>query len=156
MHIAARTAHLKESVIREMTRVALGCGAINLSQGFPDYDPPPEVLEAATAAIHDGLNQYSMSWGLPVLRQRLAERYRAMLGRDVDPDRHVVVTCGVTEAIACAFFAVLDRRLGGALTASLQAGLYPQGIGEHQIFVNGGTSDDPWRAPRPRAAIASW
>ncbi|MEZ5234611.1 MAG: aminotransferase class I/II-fold pyridoxal phosphate-dependent enzyme [Acidimicrobiales bacterium] len=109
MHIAARTAHLKESVIREMTRVALGCGAINLSQGFPDYDPPPEVLEAATAAIHDGLNQYSMSWGLPVLRQRLAERYRAMLGRDVDPDRHVGVTCGVTEAIACAFFAVLDR-----------------------------------------------
>ncbi|MCC6438204.1 MAG: aminotransferase class I/II-fold pyridoxal phosphate-dependent enzyme [Acidimicrobiales bacterium] len=108
MHIAARTSHLKESVIREMTRVALGCGAINLSQGFPDYDPPAEVMEAAAAAIRDGLNQYSMSWGLPLLRERLAERYTAMLGRDIDPDRHVVVTCGVTEAIACAFFAILD------------------------------------------------
>jgi aminotransferase len=109
MHIVGRTAQLRESVIREMTRLALARGAVNLSQGFPDFDPPPAVLEAATAALTGGLNQYSVSWGLPLLRQRLAERYRAMLGWDVDPDRHVVVTCGVTEAIACAFLAVLDR-----------------------------------------------
>ncbi len=109
MQIAKRTEHLRESVIREMTRVAMGCGAINLSQGFPDYDPPAEVLDAAADAIRGGHNQYSMSWGLPLLRQRLAERYSVMLGREVNPDRDVVVTCGVTEAIACAFFAVLDR-----------------------------------------------
>ena len=109
MHVAARTQHLRESVIREMTRLALSCGAVNLSQGFPDFDPPEAVLEAATAALRGGQNQYSVSWGLPVLRQRLAERYRTMLGWDVDPDRHVAVTCGVTEAVACAFFAILDR-----------------------------------------------
>ena len=109
MHVAARTQHLRESVIREMTRLALSCGAVNLSQGFPDFDPPEAVLEAATAALRGGQNQYSVSWGLPLLRQRLAERYRPMLGWDVDPDRHIAVTCGVTEAVACAFFAVLDR-----------------------------------------------
>jgi aspartate/methionine/tyrosine aminotransferase len=109
MHVAARTGQLRESVIREMTRLALRCGAVNLSQGFPDFDPPAEVLDAAAEALRGGFNQYSMSWGLPVLRQRLAERYRTSLGWDVDPDRHVVVTCGVTEAIACAFLAVLDR-----------------------------------------------
>lgn len=109
MRIAARTLQLRESVIREMTRLALGCGAINLSQGFPDYDPPAEVLAAAADAINGGQNQYSMSWGLPLLRERLARRYTAMLGWEVDADRHVVVTCGVTEAIACAFLAVLDR-----------------------------------------------
>jgi len=108
MHVAARTLHLRESVIREMTRLAIAAGAVNLSQGFPDFDPPAEVLEAAMAAIAGGQNQYSVSWGLPVLRQRLAERYRAMLGWEVDPDRHVVVTCGVTEAVACALLAVLD------------------------------------------------
>ncbi len=109
MHVAARTQHLRESVIREMTRLALSCGAVNLSQGFPDFDPPEAVLAAAVAALRNGHNQYSVSWGLPVLRERLAQRYRAMLGWDVDPDRHVAVTCGVTEAVACAFFAVLDR-----------------------------------------------
>ena len=69
----------------------------------------PEAVDAAVAALAGGQNQYTVSWGLPLLRQRLAERYTAVLGWDVDPDRHVVVTCGVTEAIACAFLAVLDR-----------------------------------------------
>ena len=109
MHIAGRTAQLRESVIREMTRLAMARGAVNLSQGFPDFDPPRAVLDAAAAALAGGQNQYTVSWGLPLLRQRLAERYTAVLGWDVDPDRHVVVTCGVTEAIACAFLAVLDR-----------------------------------------------
>ena len=109
MHIASRTLQLKESVIREMTRLAIECGAVNLSQGFPDFDPPPEVIEAATRALTGGQNQYSMSWGLPSLRQALARRYSSMLGWEVDADRHVVVTCGVTEAVACAFLAVLDR-----------------------------------------------
>ena len=92
-----------------MTRLALRCDAVNLSQGFPDFDPPPEVLAAATAALREGHNQYSMSWGLPLLRQRIAARYGEVLGWPVDADRHVAVTCGVTEAIACAFLAVLDR-----------------------------------------------
>ncbi|MFN0028864.1 MAG: pyridoxal phosphate-dependent aminotransferase [Acidimicrobiales bacterium] len=109
MHIASRTLQLKESVIREMTRLAISCGAVNLSQGFPDFDPPPQVIEAATRALTGGQNQYSMSWGLPSLREALARRYRTMLGWEVDADRHVVVTCGVTEAVACAFLAVLDR-----------------------------------------------
>jgi aminotransferase len=108
MRTASRVARFRESVIREMTRLAMSTGAVNLSQGFPDFDPPPEVLAAAGRAIIDGHNQYTVTWGFPALRDRLAAHHRDLLGWDVDPDRHVSVTCGVTEAIACAFLGLLD------------------------------------------------
>lgn len=105
---AARTGRFGESVIREMTRLAMASGAVNLSQGFPDFDPPPEVREAAARAIAEGHNQYTVTWGFPPLRERLARRASEALGWEVEPDRHVSVTCGVTEAIACAFLGLLD------------------------------------------------
>ncbi|MBX7234283.1 MAG: aminotransferase class I/II-fold pyridoxal phosphate-dependent enzyme [Caldilineales bacterium] len=103
-----RLARVHESVIREMTRLALAHDAINLSQGYPDFDTPPALVEAAVAAMRDGANQYTITWGHPSLRARLAEMYTHRLGWQVDPDRHVVVTCGVTEAIAATVFALLE------------------------------------------------
>ena len=66
---STRLEHLSESWIREMTRVALECGAVNLSQGYPDFDPPPEVREAAAKAVLEGPNQYAVTWGLAELRE---------------------------------------------------------------------------------------
>lgn len=97
-----------ESVIRDMTRVAIQHGAINLSQGYPDFDPPQAVVQAALDEIAGGNNQYTITWGYPALRRKLAERYTAELGWEVDPDVHVTVTCGVTEGIVVAQQAILD------------------------------------------------
>ncbi len=108
MQTAHRFDNIRESVIREMTRLAISHDAINLSQGFPDYDPPPQVLQAAVDAIQSGLNQYTITWGYPPLRQKLAEMYSQRLGWPVHPDEHIVVTCGVTEALAAAMLAVLN------------------------------------------------
>ena len=100
---------MKESVIREMTRLALDHGAVNLSQGFPDYDPPSVITEAAKAAIDGGHNQYSVTWGYGPLREKLAEHYTGWLGWDVDPMRHVTVACGVTEGVVAALIATMER-----------------------------------------------
>ena len=108
MRVSKRTKYYQESVIREMTRLAIEHDAINLSQGFPDFDPPEEVLRAAHEAIASGHNQYSPTWGVLDLRIKLAERYCNKLGWDVDAEEHVTVTCGVTEAINVAMFALLD------------------------------------------------
>ena len=108
MRVSKRTKYYQESVIREMTRLAIEHDAINLSQGFPDFDPPEEVLRAAHEAIASGHNQYSPTWGVLDLRIKLAEHYSNKLGWDVDAEEHVTVTCGVTEAINVAMFALLD------------------------------------------------
>ena len=108
MQTAHRFEHIRESVIREMTRLAIRHDAINLSQGFPDFSPPEPVMEAAIEAIRGGLNQYTITWGYPPLRQKLAEMYSQRLGWQVQPDEHIVVTCGVTEALAAAMLAVLN------------------------------------------------
>jgi aspartate/methionine/tyrosine aminotransferase len=108
MQPAQRTQQFGESTIREMTRLALQHNAINLSQGFPDFDPPEAITEAAIAAIRAGHNQYAITWGVPALRNKLAARYTQALGWDVDPDVHVTVTCGVTEGIAIVLTALLE------------------------------------------------
>ena len=108
MRVSKRTKYYQESVLREMTRLAIEHDAINLSQGFPDFDPPEEVLRAAHEAIASGHNQYSPTWGVLDLRIKLAEHYSNKLGWDVDAEEHVTVTCGVTEAINVAMFALLD------------------------------------------------
>ena len=108
MRVSQRTNDYQESVIRDMTRLAIEHEAINLSQGFPDFDPPQEVLQAASAAITDGYNQYSPTWGILGLRAKLAEQYSNKLGWNVDAEMHVTVTCGVTEAINVAMLALLD------------------------------------------------
>lgn len=108
MHPAYRLSTLTESVIRDMTRLALKHGAVNLSQGFPDFDPPPALLNAATTAIQSGYNQYAITWGAPNLRRQIAETYGRWYGLDLNPDTDVTVTCGVTEAIIAALLGVVN------------------------------------------------
>ncbi len=99
---ADRLNYFTESVIREMTRVANRHGAINLSQGFPDADPPPDVLAAGQQAMAQGPHQYAVTWGAPRFRQALVKKQRQWMGLDLDPETHVVVTCGSTEAMMTA------------------------------------------------------
>ncbi|MCL4264462.1 MAG: pyridoxal phosphate-dependent aminotransferase [Anaerolineae bacterium] len=108
MQTSLRVTQFRESVIRDMTRLALQHNAINLSQGFPDFGTEQVIVEAAVTAVRDGLNQYTITWGYPPLRQKLAELYSERLGWSVHPDQHVTVTCGVTEAIVIAMMAVLN------------------------------------------------
>jgi aminotransferase len=105
---AQRASTFKESVIREMTRVANQHGAINLAQGFPDFPMPEPMKDAACAAIHGDINQYAITWGTPALRLAIAEKYRRWYGMDVDPDREITVTCGATEAMAAVFLALIN------------------------------------------------
>jgi len=97
-----RTSLFSESVIRRMTRVANACGAVNLSQGFPDFDPPPELIAAATRAAREGPHQYAVTWGAPGFRAGLARKQSRWMGLPLDPEAHIVVTCGSTEAMMAA------------------------------------------------------
>jgi aspartate/methionine/tyrosine aminotransferase len=99
---SARLSHFTESVIRRMTRVANASGAINLSQGFPDFDPPPALLEAAERAARQGPHQYAVTWGAPNFRAALARKQSRYMGLPLDPDAHFVVTCGSTDAMMVA------------------------------------------------------
>jgi aminotransferase len=97
-----RTASFAESVIRGMTRLANECGAINLSQGFPDFNPPEPVLEALERIAREGPHQYAVTWGAPNFRAALARKQSRFMQLALDPDENVVVTCGSTEAMMVA------------------------------------------------------
>ena len=103
-----RTAAFSESLIREMTRVANDCGAINLAQGFPDGDPPAALVQAAKDAMDAGRHQYAITWGAPELRDALAKKISRDTCLPVDPARELVVTCGATEALIVAMMTVCD------------------------------------------------
>jgi aminotransferase len=105
---ANRTVTFTESVIREMTRIASMHNAVNLAQGFPDFPMPEPMKEAACTAIHGDINQYAVTWGTPVLRQAIAQKYGRWYNMEVDPDRDVTVTCGATEAMASVFMALMN------------------------------------------------
>ncbi|MGH2453258.1 MAG: pyridoxal phosphate-dependent aminotransferase [bacterium] len=105
---AARVGLFTESVIREMTRLNNLHGGINLAQGFPDFAPPAELVEAANRAMAEGYHQYAITWGSPRLRAAIAEKFAAFTGVKVDPERHITVTCGATEAMMAALLAVVD------------------------------------------------
>jgi aminotransferase len=107
-HTADRVGLFTESVIREMTRLNNLYKGVNLAQGFPDFPAPPELIEAAARALRDGYNQYAITWGSPNLRQAIAEKLAWYNGVEVDPDRHVTVTCGATEAMIATLLAVAD------------------------------------------------
>ena len=100
-----------DSVIRRMTRISDEVGAINLSQGFPDFDPPRVLMDALAKAAYEGPHQYSVTFGAPNLREALAKKQGRSIGRPIDPDREVVVTCGSTEAMMCAVLPCLRYRL---------------------------------------------
>jgi aminotransferase len=103
-----RLEQFTESVIRRMTRVALAHGAINLSQGFPDFDPPAELLAAAEKAAREGPHQYAITWGAANFRAALARKQSRCMGLPIDPDRNLVVTCGSTEAMMVAMMTAVN------------------------------------------------
>ncbi len=103
-----RTAIFTESLIREMSRVAQQHGAINLAQGFPDWDPPAALIQAAKDAMDAGRHQYAVTWGSPELRAALGAKLARFMGVPVDADRELVVTCGATEAMMVAMMTVCD------------------------------------------------
>ncbi len=103
-----RTSVFTESLIREMSRVAQRFGAINLAQGFPDWDPPPALIQAAKDAMDAGRHQYAVTWGAPELRNALGAKLTRFMGTPVDAERELVVTCGATEAMMVAMMTVCD------------------------------------------------
>lgn len=105
---SARTADFKESVIREMTRLAIQHGAVNLAQGFPDFPAPIDIKQAAIDAIHADYNQYPITWGVKPFREAIAAKYARTYGMDIDPEREVTVCCGATEGMIASLLAVTD------------------------------------------------
>jgi aminotransferase len=106
--ISQRVQGFTESVIREMTRVVMEYGGVNLAQGMPNWEPPREVVAAAHAAIDGDFHQYAVTWGAPNLRRAIADKYRKFYGMEVDPERHVTVCCGSTETMLSTLLAVLN------------------------------------------------
>ncbi len=105
---AKRLRNFTESVIREQTRLANVHGSVNLAQGFPDFPCEAALKDLAHKAIDADYNQYSVTWGMPALRQALSRKLKEYNGISADPDRNITVTCGATEAMICAFMSNLD------------------------------------------------
>ncbi len=106
--LSVRTADFTDSVIRRMTRISNKYGAVNLSQGFPDFDPPAEILKRLEEVAHEDFHQYSITWGAQNFREALAAKYEHFSGQHIDPNGEVVVTCGSTEAMMAAMMSVTD------------------------------------------------
>ena len=106
--ISAKAEQFTESVIREMTRLAMKHGAVNLSQGFPDFAAPAEIKEAARQAISDDINQYAITWGAKPLRDAIAEKFERTQSVRYDPEREITICCGSTEAMMSAMMAVIN------------------------------------------------
>ncbi len=106
--LSDRVGTFTDSVIRRMTRISDEYGAINLSQGFPDFDPPKEITNALAKAAKEGPHQYSITFGAENFRQALAKKQARAFGREVDPETQVVVTCGGTEAMMCAMMTICN------------------------------------------------
>jgi aminotransferase len=106
--ISYKAEKFTESVIREMTRQANKYGAINLSQGFPDFPAPQEIKQAAIAAIENDVNQYAITWGAKKFRDALAIKTKNYLGLEVDPEKEICVTCGSTEAMIATMIAITN------------------------------------------------
>jgi aspartate/methionine/tyrosine aminotransferase len=105
---STKAVRFTESVIREMTRLALKNGAVNLSQGFPDFPAPPELKRAAVEAIQGDVNQYAITWGAKPLRDAIARKVKRYNGIDADPEKNITVTCGATEGMICAFMGLIN------------------------------------------------
>lgn len=109
--LSNRTARFTDSVIRRMTRISNKYGAVNLSQGFPDFDPPVQLLESLGTIASDPkplYHQYSITWGSQTMREALAAKQEHFMGMPVDPNQNIVVTCGSTEAMMAAMMTVTN------------------------------------------------
>ena len=106
--VSRKASSFTESVIREMTREALKHGAVNLSQGFPDFPAPEDIKRTAMQAIVDDVNQYAITWGAKDFREAIARKTKWYLGLEIDPETEVTVTCGSTEGMIAAMMATVD------------------------------------------------
>lgn len=106
--ISNKAGQFTESVIREMTREAMKYGAVNLSQGFPDFPAPEEIKRVAMQAIADDVNQYAITWGAKDFREAIARKTKWYLGLEIDPEAEITVTCGSTEGMIAAMMATVD------------------------------------------------
>lgn len=106
--LSKRTETFTDSVIRRMTRVSLQYNAVNLSQGFPDFDPPKEILNRLAEVTNEDFHQYSITWGAQNFREALAVKQSRLMGRKIDPNSEIVVTCGSTEAMMAAMMTVAN------------------------------------------------
>ncbi len=106
--LSNRIGSFTDSVIRRMTRIANGCGAINLSQGFPDFDPPAKLKEALEEVAAGSIHQYAVTWGAANFREALAKKQSKYMGIAIDADTQIVVTCGSTEAMMAAMMTVCN------------------------------------------------
>jgi aspartate/methionine/tyrosine aminotransferase len=106
--LSSKVERFTESVIREMTRLALAHGAVNLAQGFPDFAAPEEIKRAAQEAIAADINQYAITWGAKRLRDAIAEKFGRTQGVKIDPEREITVCCGSTEAMMSAMMAIIN------------------------------------------------
>ena len=106
--LSERTAGFTDSVIRRMTRVSMKYDAVNLSQGFPDFEPPAQVLDRLAQVAHEDYHQYSITWGAQDFREALAAKQSRFMGRTIDPNSEIVTTCGSTEAMMAAMMTVTN------------------------------------------------
>lgn len=106
--LSKRTETFTDSVIRRMTRISNQYGAVNLSQGFPDFEPPRELLNRLAEVSNEDFHQYSITWGAQNFREALAEKQSRLMGRKIDPNAEIVVTCGSTEAMMAAMMTVAN------------------------------------------------
>jgi len=106
--LSDRIGYFTDSVIRRMTRIANAHGAVNLSQGFPDFDPPVELKEALVKVAKGDIHQYAVTWGAPNFREALARKQSKFMGIPIDPETQIVVTCGSTEAMMAAMMTVCN------------------------------------------------
>lgn len=110
LRISHKASLFTESVIREMTREALKHGAVNLSQGFPDFAAPQDIKRVAMQAIEDDINQYAITWGSRDFREAIARKTKSFLGIEIDPETEITVTCGSTEGMIASMMATVDPR----------------------------------------------
>jgi len=106
--ISKKASQFSESVIREMTRLALQYDAINLAQGFPNFPAPEVIKEAACQAVREDINQYAITWGAASLRQAIAHKYKEFYNWELDPDREITVGCGATECMISSILALVN------------------------------------------------
>ena len=106
--LSNRTNTFTDSVIRRMTRISAQYNAVNLSQGFPDFDPPKELMDRRSQVAYEDFHQYSITWGAQGFREALAAKQTRFMGHPVDPNREIVVTCGSTEAMMAAMMTVTN------------------------------------------------
>ena len=106
--LSNRTNTFTDSVIRRMTRISAQYNAVNLSQGFPDFDPPKELMDRLSQVAYEDFHQYSITWGAQGFREALAAKQTRFMGHSVDPNREIVVTCGSTEAMMAAMMTVTN------------------------------------------------